>query len=241
MTYYLPPKTRPGLRRYQRRPGLGDSLWDLLSGAPSAEKQCIDQANAQAAPFDAKIDDLAKNWKPTGFWTSDDVRTLVSGTMATVRQAQAGLDQTAQGLSASQDSIQRATDDLARAGQRALDYLQAANDADAKGLRTINAPGLKRWVTDTLASCSAAMVTSATIACLQPWWVSALAAFQTAFDAIWNVAKQITGAVLAIGETALKIADDLPNLYDILKYGALAAGAYWVWTRYLKPTHTEHP
>lgn len=236
MTYLAKP--RPPFQRYRRKPGLSGFIDDVIGNIPgitpptTAEKQCLDQANTQLAPLDAKIDDLVKTWKPTGFYTSDDVRTLVSGTMATVRQAQASLDQIT--LSGAQESILRATDDLARAGQRALDYLQAANDADAKGLRTINAVGLKRWVTDTLAAASSAMVTAATIACIEPWWLSAVAAFQQAFDAIWMVAKRVVGAVLAIGETALKLADDLPNLYDIIKIGALAAGGYWVWTRYLK-------
>ncbi|HWW61201.1 MAG TPA: hypothetical protein VN181_07530, partial [Thermoanaerobaculia bacterium] len=154
---------------------------------------------------------------------------LVSSTMRVVVQAQSALDAARAEPNASQDSIMRAVDDLARAGSRSLDYLNAATSADQNGLRVVNAAGLKRWVTDTLASSSSAIVTASVIGCLRPWWVSALAAYQVAFDMVWGLAKRTLGAVLAIGETALKIADDLPDLYGVLKWVAIAGGAYWAW------------
>lgn len=213
-------------RRYRRpKPrGLSGFLEDMV---PSESAQCIDQANAAVAPFDAKIDDLVKNWNPTGFFTSKDVRDLVASTMRVVQQAQATLDRAAAEPNASQDSVMRATGDLAEAGKRSLDYLDAARTADQEGLRTLNAPGLKRWVTDTMAASSSAVVTASVIGCITPWWVGALAAYQSVFDIAWGVAKRIVGSVLAIGETALKVVGDLPQLYDILKWGLIAGGVYW--------------
>lgn len=222
-------------RRARRQPqrglsGIFDDLIAVMNPGPSPEQQCLDQANQVSAPLDAKIDDLSKTWNPTGFYTSSDIRSLVGATMAVVAQGQAAIDQAAQEPTASQSSIIRATDDLARAGSRSLDYLQAANAADQQGIAAINAAGLKRWVTDTLASASSALVTAQTIGCIRPWWVSALAAFQAAFDIAWSVAKRIVGVVLAVGKTALKVAEDLEQIYDILKWGAIAYGAYWLWT-----------
>lgn len=220
-------------KRYRKRPtglaGFVDDVMDTIAGKPSQGQQCIDVANQTVAPFDAKIDDLVKTWNPTGFYTASEIRDLVGDTMRVVAQAQGAVDAARAEPNASQDSTMRATDDLARAGSRSLDYLSAANAADANGLRVVNAVGLKRWVTDTLATASSAIVTASVIGCLQPWWVSALAAFQVAFDMVWLLAKRTLGAVLAIGETALKIADDLPHLYDILKWVAIAGGAYWAW------------
>lgn len=226
MTYFV--KRRPVIR--PRRKGLAgffDTPWDYLE--PSKTGQCLDQANQQTAPFDAKIDDLAKNWQPTGFYTPDDIRSLVKQALAVVQQAQATLNQAAAEPSASQDSVMRATDDLGRAGSRSLDYLQAATQAEQQGIRVVNAPGLKRWVTDTLGSASSAMVTASVIGCITPWWVGALAAFQSVFDKAWSAIRSVAGAALAIGETVLKVAGDLPELYDTLKWGALALGAYWIW------------
>jgi len=227
MTYVM--RKRPIVRR--RASPLSD-FWDDLQqkmGGPSPEGTCLDQANQATAPFDAKIDDLVKNWNPTGFYTPEDIRLLVSQAMATVQQGQAAINQAAAEPNASQDSVMRATNDLARAGSRSLDYLQAATQADQQGIRVVNAPGLKRWVTDTMASASSAMVTASVIGCITPWWVSALAKFQSVFDKAWSAIKTIVGAALAIGETVLKVANDLPDLYDVLKWGALALGAVWVW------------
>jgi hypothetical protein len=229
MTY-----TSTAVRRYRPRrkpPSLSGWFEDFVGaiGGASPESTCLSAANAMVAPFDAKIDDLAKNWNPTGFYTPADLRALVSSTMAVVIQAQNALGQAAQEPNASQDSVMRATDDLARAGARSLDYLQAARDADAQGLRVVNAPGMKRWVTDTMGAASSAMVTASVIGCITPWWVGALAAFQGAFDAAWNVAKKLVGAIIAIGETALQVVDDLPQFYAIAKWGLLALGGYLLW------------
>lgn len=229
-------------RRYVRRPsarprGLAGFLDDIMGGpvigplrSPEGTDTsvCLEQANAAVAPMDAKIDDLIKTWSPTGFYTSEDIRSFVSATMAVLRQGQAALDQAAGEPQASQESILRATDDLARFGGRSLDYLQAASAADQQGIRVVNAPGFKRWITDTLASASSALVTATVIGCIRPWWVGALSAFQRAFDAVYAVAKRFVGAVVAIGETALEIVGDLPEIYDLLKYAAVGAGIYWL-------------
>jgi len=228
MTY-----TSTAIKRYRRRKprGLGDLLEDIFRGAGggSAEQQCINAANQTMAPFDAKVDDLAKTWTPTGFYTSSELRDMVSVTLQAVTRAQAALDAAAAEPNASQASVMRATDDLARAGSRSLDYLGAAQTADQQGLRVVNAPGLKRWVTDTLGTASSAMITASVIGCITPWWVGAMSAFQSAFDTAWAFAKRLTGAVIAIGETVLKVADDLPQLYDVLKYALVAGGAYWLY------------
>jgi hypothetical protein len=228
MTYLVPRV----IRRYRRRSPALSGIWDAVTGAmagQSQESQCIDQANTATAPFDARIDDLAKNWNPTGFYTSADMRTIIGAALSTVQKGQAAIDQAAAEPNASQDSVMRATDDLARAGQRSLTYIQAANAADQQGLATLNAPGLKRWVLDTMAAASSALVTAMTIGCLRPWWVDALSAFQAAFDTAWAIVKRVVGAVLAIGETALKVAEDLPEIYDVLKWVAVAGVAYWLW------------
>lgn len=239
MTYLVKRPSQRYARRRSALSGLLDPITAILN-VPSQGAQCIDQANAQTAPFDAKIDDLAKNWNPTGFYTTADIRSIVSQAMATVQQGQATINQAAAEPNASQDSVMRATDDLARAGSRSLDYLQAATQADQQGLRVVNAPGLKRWVTDTMASASSAMVTAATIGCITPWWVDALAAFQTAFDAAWTVIGKIAGALLQIGETALVVADNLGTIITALKWGAVAYGALWLWENHLNP-HRHHP
>lgn len=233
-------------RRYRRprRAGLGDAFEDLAKqlakqwSVPTPEGQCIDAANQALAPFDAKIDDLAKTWQPTGFYTPQEIRDIASATMKVVQQAQASVNQAASEPNALQESVMRATDDLARASGRVVDYLEAARATEQQGLRVVNAAGFKRWVIDTMATASSAMVTAAVIGCVTPWWVGALAQFQAAFDVAWGVAKKIVGATLAVGETALKIVSDLPDLYDLIKWPAILLGGYWLWREFgPKPGH----
>ncbi len=225
-------------RRKPTRPAMGGFWEDLIGGItgvrpPDTSGQgiadCIDQANATLAPFDAKVDDLVRTWNPTGFYTSADLRSIIGATMNVVRQAQTAVDAASAEPNASQDSVMRATSDLARAGERSLTYLEAATVADQQGQRVINAPGFKRWVTDTMATASSGMVTAAVIGCIKPWWVGALAQFQSAFDALYVVAKRFVGAVIAIGETVLNVASDLPDIYAMIKWPALALLGYWAW------------
>lgn len=242
MTYQK--TARRSLRR-RKQPALSGWLDDIISGAynvfvpdpavasDSTTSDCLARANAAVAPMDVKISDLAQTWNPTGIYTTLDLRSIIQATMGAVQQGQAALDHARQEPNASRDSIMRAVDDLARAGQRSFEYLDAAREADQQSMN-VDAAGFKKWVLDTLAAASSAMVTASVIGCITPWWVDALATFQIAFDAAMAASRRVAGVALAIGETALKVVEDLPNLYDIVKWGALAAGAYYVWTRYLK-------
>lgn len=233
MTYLVKAMPRRYIKR--RRPSALSGLLDPILQGPSPESQCLAQANEATAPFDAKVNDLAQNWQPTGFYTSDDIRSIVGSVMTTIAQAQASVDQAAKEPNASQDSVMRATDDLANAGKKAIDYLQAANQADAQGTRAINAVGLKRWVTGSLGAASSAMVTASVIGCITPWWVGALAAFQSVFDKAWAVVKAVVGTALQIGEDVLTVASSLDDIYNVLKWGALALGGYWLWTNVVRP------
>lgn len=210
-----------------------EDLLNQVTHTPSSEVQCIDQANATFAPMDAKVNDLAANWNPTGYYTSNEIRSQVTDVMNAVRAAQAALDKARVEPNASQDSIMRAVNDLARAGERSIGYLDAAREADDKGLRLVNAAGFKRWVVDSLAACSSGMVTAAVVGCIAPWWVDTLATFQFYFDRAWSTAKLLVGAVLAIGETAVLVAGDLPDLYRLLKYSALVVIGYVAWERFV--------
>lgn len=255
---YVASRPRSAVRRYtHRRPrpapmaGLWDDIINIFAPVPAAvissgtddTTQCLDAANSQVAPLDAKITDLAKNWNPTGFYTPAELRQVVSATLDVVKQGYAALTQSAQQPNFSDDAgnnLMEATNELGDHSGHSLDYINAAAAAEKQGVRLVNAPGLKQWVTSTMASASHAMVVASVISCMTPWWADALTAFGKAIDALWAVTKQVVGAALSIGETALKVANDLPAIYDVLKWVLLVGGVYVLWAKYGAPHAHSH-
>lgn len=228
MTYMV--RARP---RYRRAKPLSDWFDDITAKlGGSQESQCIAAGNAQVAELDAKTNDLARNWNPTGFYTPDEMSQVINANLDLIHKAQSAVDQSAAAPNALQESIIRATNDLGRAGQRSLDYIEAVKQAQQQGTLTINAPGFKRWVTDTMGAASSAIVTAATVACLEPWWAVALSAFQGAFDTVWSIAKAVGNVLVHVGEDIITVADNLDTIYTVVKYGALAFGVWWVWTNW---------
>lgn len=234
MSYHVQRQRRNVAVRLPRRRGLGDAISDAIAqqigsgGGTSQDSQCLDQANAASAPFDAKVVDISQNWNPTGFYTIADTRQIVNSVLAVVQQGYSALSSAA--VQQASDVINEANAELSDASGKSLDYLNAATDAENKGIATLNAPGLKRWVVSTMQSASDAITTGAMVTCMQPWWVGAIAAFQTAFDAAWSVVKQIVGAVLKVGEIALKVPDAVDTVMTVASWALGLGLAYWAYT-----------
>lgn len=237
MTYIA--KRKPARLFARKRQGLGSWFDDLLQqgGVPTESSQCLDQANAQVAPTEAKITDLDKTWNPTGFYTAADLRQVVNSTLSVVQQGYAALSQAAQQLQS--DSLNEVNAELSKASGNSIDYLNAARDAEANGVATINAPGLKRWVVSTMQSAANAVVAGAVVSCMEPWWLSALGAFQQAFDLAWAVIKQVAGAVLKLGEVALKVPDLIDDIVTYGQWAVLLGLAYYAFTS-LSDAHGRH-
>lgn len=241
MTYMTPMRRRYVRRRQAGLSGWLDDVVDAITGSVTPvgtqdNADCLAQGNAVSAPLDAKIDDLIKNWNPTGFYTSTDIRNLVTSTMKVVASGFDALTQAAAEPNAARDSITRATNDLARASGKSTDYLQAAQQADAQGFTSVNAPGFKRWLTDTMAASSSAITTAAVIACQVPWFVGALSMFQIVFDAAYEQFKRTLGALVKLGDLVLKIPEGLADASTILVWALGLGGAAWL----LYKAHNAH-
>lgn len=253
MSYLTKSKPRPARARRPPRRGIGD-LWDsLMEGAShgnpeiaaflagnSAEAQCLASAQAQTAGFDAKTNDLAKNWNPTGYYAPDDVTNLVGNTLSILRQATDALGK-AMSLSIAPDARDALAQFLTKTQSKMSDslaYSQAVGAAHAGGANVIDSPGLRRWVLDSMTQASAALDAAAYVSCLQPWWASALGMFQSAFDLLYGVARAIVGLSVAIVEAAagaiIKVPDLLSTLFTYGKWAAVAGGAWWLYTQVKK-------
>ena len=197
---------------------------DCISNAQVS--QCVNAANDVTAPLDAKTQDLAMNWIPMPTYSAAQVRTIVGSVLTMIQEAQAAVDHASAQPNANQSDLNNATDDLARHGQQALDYTQAANQADAAGISSVvAAPNMKQWVLNAMTSASNAMVAAYTVSCTTPGWVGDLAAFQVGFDSVWTVVKIIAGTVAAAGVAVVQAAETI---------AATAAGTFSLLTWFLK-------
>jgi len=194
----------------------GDALYNVVASAcqqagyatGSSVQSCVDAGNLITAPNDAKTADVAANWNPPDTFTSDQIRTVVSAVQTLTTQAYTAVQQAAALPNLNQTDLLNATDDLANHGQQAIDYLNAANSADASGT-VVSAPSFKQWVINAMNSASNAMVVAYVVGCIEPWWVAALADFQTAFDILWGLVKSIVGAAVAVGKAAVNAVEGI--------------------------------
>jgi hypothetical protein len=250
MTYMIP--TSPRLRRRygNRRPaGLGGWAEDQINAGrravglpplpspPSGTAVCLASANANTANLDAKINDLAKNWHPTGFYTPAQVRALVSNVMAVIANARSAVAK-AQGQTglaeAAQSNLRQSLADMARQEARSLEYLAAASAATSSGAKAVNAPGMKTWVTNAMNAASSAFVTADVVSCELPFWIAVMAGFLGLVGSVVEAIKKIVGVAIAAGEAVLDVARDaaesIPVMWQIVKWGGLAAlGVLAVW------------
>lgn len=194
----------------------GDALFStcqsIVYGDDADYTACSAAADQATSSLDAQTQDLATNWQPTGTYATADVRSIVSTVMTMVQQAQSAVTQAlTTAPSTQQDLLNQMQDNLFNDGQQATNYTQAANDADSQSV-SVNAPNLKQWVTGTMTDCSMAMHAAAVVSCQLPWYVSALASFQAAFNAVYALAQTIVGVAVALATDAVDAVETGLNL-----------------------------
>jgi hypothetical protein len=229
MTYV--PKTHALTRRAQTRPAMGGvaDVMKTLFPEKDVGVACVNQAQPTVAGLDAKIKDLAANWNPTGFYSPDQVRTIVQQVLNTTSSARAALESQMSGnlASSARSNVMQSIADLGKAGQRSLDYLNVARLG-----KTVDAPGLKQWVLNSMNAASSGMVTAYVVDCEKPAIFNVMMSFVAVMTVAYNIIKKIAGIVLAAGEAAVEIAKDIAesafSIYKIVKYGAIAAAAVFV-------------
>lgn len=197
---------------------------------------CMTEAKASTAAFDAKTNDLAKNWRPASDnFAVTDVDAIVQSVFTTMRQAGASVDQAIGGL---QQEGPRA--DLTETRTKlfnlmggntgrnsAQTFIDAVNAARAAKIAVINAPGLKDWVIHSLNASSSACEVVYYINCNSPWWLSALQTFKRYFDLAVAIIKKVVSVIVTVATTVLKVPDAVGTVLKWAPWVVLAAaGAY---------------
>jgi hypothetical protein len=181
--------------------------------------------------MDAKVLDLAKNWNPTGFYTTSQVEQLVKMTHAMLSNAASVVEKQILSFDArgNKDALKIVLADIHRKMSEATVFTRARGQAEAAGIATIDAPGLKRWVTNSMADASGGIAGAAFVACMQPWWLGALATFMTFFNTVWAIAKTIVGVAVDLVREVVKVPDMISTLWTAAKWAVLIGGAWWAY------------
>jgi hypothetical protein len=209
------------------------SHWAASNAEQAKEMSCLTDANMSSAvsALDAQTLNLAKTWNPTGFYSAADVNKLYTTVSTLIAQARIPLATAPFTTSDSDMVVKQAGHDLDRALTKGQAYLDAMQQAQARGLATIDAPGMKMWVLNSLNAVSSAYVTVAALQCRKTWLDTAAGWIASAIAAI----KSVIGVILKAGELALKVAGDTLDFVAMvskyLPWAALGVAAYWVYTK----------
>lgn len=220
---------------------IGDALTSAVSPgfrgiantlAPAVEAGCLNEANASSAvaALDASVTDIVTNWKPTGYYSPDQIVQITQLIMPLAIGAVALVSSAPSSTSDSATVKKIAIDDLNRKMADAQKFSAGAAEAVGKGIRVVEAPGLYRWVINTLMAVSQAYVTAAVLNCN----TGPLDSLNNALQAVGRFLKGLAKIALAIGETILKIPDALSSMWTVVKYGAIAGAAYYVYREFIK-------
>jgi hypothetical protein len=148
-------------------------MFDSINPFANAEEvACLKRANAstQVAAIDKMIEDLGKNWKPTGYFRPAEVQSVLN--VLAVEVDAVGKILAAAPLSTSDAAAMKAqafADVLRKYTDRSKYYVTAIATANSSGIKAINAPGLKDFVIGSMRAISDAYVTASVLQCRQGW------------------------------------------------------------------------
>lgn len=245
MSYITTKRSRAVVRRKRRR-GLGDSFADILdakffgNSRGADYDRCAAAATQEEAALDAQTYDLAQNWHPLDTVSPSDLKNLVDNMMALVQSATSLNERAASESDSSEVAQFRRT--ISNIAEQCASYYTSIAAAQKAGAAACNAPGLKDWVTISMANLSAAMHDSYVVHCMTSWFVLLFNAMKGFFMAVYAAAKAIVGVVLKLGE---KLVDTVEHTFDLIKviedYAPLAIvglAAWWIFLREKKRTGT---
>lgn len=240
---------RPRKRSSQAMGGLFEFIDDAVGGmfgggtdiGKARELACGVDADSSVGQMDAQINDVERTWNPTGFFTPDQVRTVVLETNAygntAVNQMIAAITNvdSFEDKRGSQAAFDDARGSFFETMQRGTLFLAAANKAEGEG-KAVDAPGLKIWVVQAMKESRKMSRAAAFIACNISTFERFVRAVNAALDKLIDVIKAIVGVVLAAGQKAISVAGDffglMLGLLKYLPYVAVAGGGYYLYRRY---------
>lgn len=203
----------------------------MLRDANSDVAACVAQSNQTTQPIDDQVYDLAQNWQPSGYYEPEMIRQGVAAVQAVLSQAFDILNQAQLACQKAPGCEFPTWSDrygaLLNVTNQSKDYLATCDQAETSAaavLKTpyIVAPDFKKWTLDALGAASNAIGDSVVVACVMPWWASAIVGLMNAVGAAATVLRNIAGvaadAVNVAVQTGKAVAQTIKGTFDFLAF-----------------------
>jgi hypothetical protein len=214
-----------------------------------AEFACLRAANAspKLVALDAKTSLLARTWKPTGFYTIADIRGIINEIEKQTIAASASVALT-RNVTGDRDARVREAQryligdesHINSNKKRIAAYRALIADVERRGLKIVDAPGLKDAVLKMMNNISQAYTTRAAIDCRANVLDDAAEALGKIYDAAGSVVGYVADLAVAAGEAAAGAAKSVFKVMTVLKWVAIIGGpvlgglwAYSRWNEYV--------
>lgn len=208
-----------------------------LAGIDEVRQQIIHQ-KCQAAFESAGTQLEARRYrviaalKTRSFYTRQDFEAILFATQDLVHNMSKEMDKLrAEAFTYKDMAREEQLQLIARLGESKIfvDYL---NEAKAKDIPIIDAPGFWRWVEKALSEIELAAGVVAYMACIKPVWITVVEYIYRASAAILGLAEKAASVVIDLTKTAvgavMKIPDAIGMVWTVVKWGGLAAAAFFI-------------
>lgn len=233
MTYM----TRRHRTRARRKPSGMGGLFDLLTTSTIdlfTNSDCPEEADESVAGLDNTISDIERSWSPTGFYTPDEINKVVTTVLDQVAPVTSELERLMAEMTFS-DRVKGMFVDAQRKVGESVAFVNAGRDARSKGIRVVNAPGLKPWVIDALKA-NRNMARQMMLESCNRGAIQILVTRQAqAGMVVRSVVLAVGGAALRAGEAVVTVVGGigsfLGTVVPLLPYLAIGGGALYLFKK----------
>lgn len=208
MTYISKHRRRA---RARRSPPALSGLFDIVTGGIVTDvidliqgSDCPDEADASVADMDNIINDLEQQWRPTGFYTPDEINKVTSTVLDQTGGVFNQLEEAAEEMKVV-GKVELQFTAFASKVSDAVPFLNAGKKARTEGIRVVNAPGLRDWVLDTMKATRNLSRAIFLHSCNRPVMLRIVTAAAQAMMVVRTVVLAVGGAALAAGEVAVNV------------------------------------
>jgi len=197
---------------------------------------CLNAANAASARLQAQREQLTRDWKVKSFYRVEDMDKIIDQVFALLAKAKddvtAAKNQGSFTLKSSEYAQwNEVTYQILARFSDARVFTQTIQNAKAKGIKVIDAPGFQNWVEKSLMSVEGAVEVIACMKAIKPSIVTNLETIYDASRALGSFIKTLVEAVIAFGQAVANVPKTVADLWTIMKWGTVAIGGVWLYSK----------